>query len=509
MNASEIVNVINEVEAVAPVEQWTIEGVHVWPLIRIQLGMDLFAVGESKASKPERPSVWKTGIEFFSRYASCHMATWIDRCTGTANQENTDVLFLSDGVSFTVLDGKYYERFCDPLRSQLESLGLQSQMLTPLDRFYVPRFSTSRFIQPQLDWIRLKQKICWQNRSANEHLPGLNVALEKIRSLAPLAVPTLTNIRRDVSLVLAFSLYFEDLLERVRPQVCFLVSYYWLVGYGLVLSCKRKAVPSIDIQHGVQGPMHFAYGSWTKVPPYGYELLPTYFWCWTQRDADTVQEWSEATKGAHRCLVGGNLFLNFWKSNSSSLFRSCNNSVLEKAIALGADKQVLVTLQPGLLPEDFMQVLMSAIKSTVDSLHWWLRLHPLMLHERNKVKERFGQFANVDVDTATDVPLYALLRYMTVHVTHSSSTVLEAHEFGIKSVVCSRYGMELFSDQEKDGVVIYAETTEGLLAAIHTQREGRGSMEEAVAQGIEQVKASQRVLQQLLLDVIQVRDMKR
>lgn len=504
MTASEIVRVINEIEESVPVEEWTIEGIHVWPLIRIQLGMDLFAAGETVfPDSSGTPRAWKKAVSLFKNYTAYLAASWTDR-RGGADLRESQALFLSDGVSFTVLEGRYYERFCDPARSHLDSLGIPSLMLTPLDRFLVPRFSPSRFIQPRLDWIQVKHAIFWSNRADSEHLPGLNLTLERLRRAAPAIAPNLARIRRHTSLVLAFSRYFEDLLERVRPRICFLVSYYWLVGYGLLLACKRKGIPSVDIQHGVQGAMHFAYGGWSKVPPQGYELLPGYFWCWTQDEVAVIRKWTDATKGVHRPVAGGNLFLNLWKSRGPSFVNRFDDVLLQKTAVLGSDKQVLVTLQPGLLTEGLTQALLSAIKSTVDSLQWWLRLHPGMLRERENVREVFGHFANVDIDTATDVPLYALLRHMSVHVTHSSSTVLEAREFGIKSVVCSRYGIELFADQEKEGVALYAETKEELLQAIQKQRGLRGAVEYVMAQGSEQVNASHRLLQQLLVDASQV-----
>ena len=136
--------------------------------------------------------------------------------------------------------------------------------------------------------------------------------------------------------------------------------------------------------------MHLAYGNWSKVPSRGYEFLPAYFWCWSQDEADVIQRWSDATKGAHRPVVGGNLFLNLCKADILLSVRECGNLVGEKVAALGADKQVLVTLQWGLLTDEFTQVLSCAMKETMGSLQWWLRLHPSMLHERAKVKELFG-----------------------------------------------------------------------------------------------------------------------
>ena len=97
---------------------------------------------------------------------------------------------------------------------------------------------------------------------------------------------------------------------------------------------------------------------------------------------------------------------------------------------------------------------------------------------------------------------------MTVHVTHSSSTVLEANEFGIRSVICSRYGQALFPNQEKEGVLVHAETYEELLVAIDTQRRLKGAMERITVHGAEQVKASERALEQLLMDVAHIKSVR-
>lgn len=499
MKASEIVDQIIEIEAAAPVEQWTIDGIHVWPLIRIQLGTDLFKTHQSTRSDLSGAShVWRRGAACLRGWGAFSAASWLDRREGHADIGKAQALFLTSGVAFTALQGKYYERFCDPIRSYLDSRNISSLMLTPLDRFLVPRFSPSRFIQPQLDWIQIKHTIFRNNRRPVECLPGFESVFERLRQVAPAVVPKLDRVRHHVSLVVEFSRYFERLLEQVRPRICFLVAYYWLVGYGLLLACKRNGIPTIDLQHGTQGAMHRAYGNWTKVPAQGYELLPTHFWCWTDDEVAVIQRWAESTGGAHRPVVGGNLFLNLCKSNSLSSVRECDDLVRKKVGALGADKQILVTLQWGLLTDEFTRTLSRAIESTVDRYQWWLRLHPSMLQERKKVRKMFGHFPNVDVDMATDLPLYALLQHMTVHVTHSSSTVLEAYEFGIRSVVCSRYGQELFLNQEKEGVLIYAGTHEDLLMAIDKQRNLRGAMEQITAQGSEQVKMSYSVLDRLV-----------
>lgn len=64
---------------------------------------------------------------------------------------------------------------------------------------------------------------------------------------------------------------------------------------------------------------------------------------------------------------------------------------------------------------------------------------------------------NFELDMATDAPLYALLRHSDVHVTHSSSTVIEAEVFGVPSVIFSAYGAEFFPEQIAAGWALVAE----------------------------------------------------
>jgi hypothetical protein len=69
-----------------------------------------------------------------------------------------------------------------------------------------------------------------------------------------------------------------------------------------------------------------------------------------------------------------------------------------------------------------------------------------MLASRESVRALLTSTGNEhwDLDVATDQPLYALLRHVDAHVTHSSSAVVEAAEFGVPSVLFSEVGAELF-----------------------------------------------------------------
>ena len=94
-----------------------------------------------------------------------------------------------------------------------------------------------------------------------------------------------------------------------------------------------------------------------------------------------------------------------------------------------------------------------------------------MMSEREKIRQLLKQCqsANIELDLATDLPLLALLRHADVHITHCSSTVIEAESFGVPSVITHIIGTEGFPEQIASGMAISAYNTAELLAAIQVQ----------------------------------------
>jgi hypothetical protein len=120
----------------------------------------------------------------------------------------------------------------------------------------------------------------------------------------------------------------------------------------------------------------------------------------------------------------------------------------------------LVTLQWGLSDAEQFAPLADLIRHAQGRCAFWIRLHPVMLEQRAGIAARFTALGapNVFVDEPSDLPLYALLRHADVHLTHSSSTVIEAELFGVRSVVTSRYGAEIYPRQIDSGVALLVES---------------------------------------------------
>ena len=106
---------------------------------------------------------------------------------------------------------------------------------------------------------------------------------------------------------------------------------------------------------------------------------------------------------------------------------------------------MLVTLQFGLSPAEQLEPLANLLQEAGSRLCFWVRLHPAMLERRNEIRARLCSGSTVEIDECSDLPLQALLPYCDLHLTHSSSTVIEAAQFGVPSVLTTAYGGELFA----------------------------------------------------------------
>src|SRR5207253_11421849 len=107
--------------------------------------------------------------------------------------------------------------------------------------------------------------------------------------------PELPLVRKRVRWIRRMASFFRPRLERLRPSLAFVVNYYDARCMALILACRELGIRSVDIQHGVQGELHGAYGSWRRVPAGGYAVLPSIFWCWSGDEARTLRAWTDST----------------------------------------------------------------------------------------------------------------------------------------------------------------------------------------------------------------------
>lgn len=482
MKTSAIMDLINDLEARYQVDQWTFDGIHVWPFIRIKLSFDLFyryhvsspSGGAPQASLPSRALCLVKNNLKFAR------AVVTDFRKNAWPSKRAEVVFVSDGVSYALLEGSWYEKFCDPLISVLERQQRTTFLISPLHEYLVPRHSPSLFIQPCIDLVKVKNYLLPDSGTASnaflqEH-PDCCAYLAEQK--IPASLMDQRMVQAYVRMIQGISRLYCSVLERLKPSLVFLVSYYGIEGMAVNLACRRLSIPSVDIQHGFQGELHIAYARWNKVPVSGYELFPSYYWCWSDSDVETIRKWSAAVDRWHHPVAGGNLWLDMWQQGGQQVIDRYD-AVLQNALAPHRDAHhILVSLQPGLSDQTTLDSLLKAITRGKRAWRWWFRLHPCMLQERQQIKDllNLNGITDFELDLATDLPLYSLLRHLDLHITHSSSTVIEAQQFGIPSVIIHEFGTEFFPDQIRTGWARPAYTTEQILEAIQTQLDAKSGL---------------------------------
>ncbi len=489
VRVSALLDALNEVEERFPVLEWRVGGVQIWPSVRIAW---FFAQWESEyCTPPSSGGILPIGRtwRYFARLAE-GLFGYTRACIGDwraqdSVRDSRDAVFLSDGSSFVINRGMRYERFCDPLIEALQARKLTTLLLTPSHLYLRPRATASVFVQPQLDIAIFSAALLGSRWRDTAQLPQ-NAELRAVMAERDLDHPVLSEQRiiAAAARILSMAAVYERILSKVSPRLAFIVDYYNPSGMAFVLACRRRGIRAVDIQHGVQGELNPAYGRFPNSPINGFDLVPHSFWVWSEVEAQSIRNWA-GNAGAHRVVVGGNPWLDVWLAGCSQFVIEADQVVREMHAAAGGRKIALVTLQWGLSDAEQILPLLEIIRHAGEGWLWWVRKHPVMVVRGETVHSDLCQESGrVVIDKPSELPLYALLRHVDVHLTHSSTTVIEAANFGVASLVTGQLGVELFPDHIKNGTAKFAEgTIDRKIAALNAQAARRRSVERAPLRG--------------------------
>lgn len=452
--------ILNQLEAEDMTCHMQIKDVPIWPLLRIRW---FFSEWARFYTKNELFEVTSGKFKNYWQKLKPLLARVIDRRLLVPIQLeghlSADIVFLSDGISFAKLESDWYERFCDPLIEQAEQIGLRSVMWSPVDVRSSPTRSKIWSAQASLAFgTLLAAMLARIDRISTAQFALLDVLVSKLESFGYKATQfSRSKVVTDAYRVRILSRIFQRRLAIVKPRLACIVSYYSLEGMSFVWACKNLGIPVVDLQHGVQGPLHPAYAGWrvNGIRETTLALVPDCFWVWSSTEAEVIRQWGANTN--HQAYVGGNPWVNLWKEYAHPLPEIVRLTDKGKAIAMRASGKpiVLLTLQYGLEYAEQLMPLKTLIELAAKEYVFWVRLHPLMMDRREEIRH-FLDSQSVELDEVSDFPLPALLPYCYVHVTHSSSTVIEAGDYGILSLITSRFGVELFPEQLSAGMAVDA-----------------------------------------------------
>jgi hypothetical protein len=272
-------------------------------------------------------------------------------------------------------------------------------------------------------------------------------------------------------MIRAASRLFESLLAASGAKIAILAHYYNALGMAFVLACHRVGIPTVDVQHGWQLGDHAAYMDWCSLPPSGYELLPRLFWCWSQEEVDGINAWATGARTAHWAVLGGNPWHWYW-------LEGAGQDIGQRfQLPRTGSTNILVTVQPP--PVSALNTLRSVMEGCPKSWKWWLRLHP-RCRDAATVRATAAFFqgrADCVVEEAGRAPLPLLLQKVDLHITANSSTIIEAAEFGVPSIVLDPLSCETFKTEVARCMVFHAgdvDAVRQLASVLVTRRESAG-----------------------------------
>lgn len=462
---SSILDWITSFESQFPVAEWTVGGIHAWPLLRIKAANGLFhrlaGPGAGEGSHAEARASW---LRATARAALGQARTrLVDPAHAATARSPHDVVFLTDGLSVTRVQGRWYENFCDPMVDALAERGLRSLVLSTNVNPPTPRYAPTQPIALQLRALTVAARLGKGTERA--WLPELGPHLQ---AQGVAAAGLSLDVTRELALVRTLADHFKRVLARTGARLGVVVCYYNHVGMAFNLACRELGIPSIDLQHGVQGDNHRAYGRWTRLPAEGFALLPELFWCWREEEASAIKAWNGAAPGHHQPIVGGNLLLQRWET----LDPATRREELERLRGARGDRPLAIACTlSGLESEHELQELTHAMATGDADWFWWLRCHPARPRQADLLERLLAErgFERANVRLATQLPLYSLLRDCRLHVTARSSSVIEAQQLAVPSVFWSADGAEFFERELASGWAVQAAGPAGLVAAMRAQ----------------------------------------
>jgi hypothetical protein len=453
---SRSLDLINEFEETFEVDKWTVNGLHIWPAIRIPLmtawERQLYYTDDEFNNKQ---SIWKK-IKSESKLLWLAITTY----RSFSDEKKYDIGIWGYDFSRVLAGKKYYSPYGDALQD-LEFNKFKSVLCVDctiqkkrINHYYNIDISLYYFLNRYFSKIKsiiftgyfnipLEESIEWC-RMKNIPTTGL----------------TKKNIFYQYLLINSLKNEFINIIDKFEMRQCMKVCWYDLQGMALSWAAKESGIPCYDLQHGIAGGTNSrVYSRWRNVPKDGYEIMPDSFWCWTNDDAIAINEWGSKLNNPIQTFVGGNIWQRLWveKKQPIDIF-TANLSIKEYSSV-----RILYTLQSPLISNLLKDLIIQSPKNW----RWFVRCHPMWLDDMHTIIDEIENLgSNVDVVATTKILLPELLQMIDVHITGWSAVVYDAKYFGIRSIVCHPSAYELFENLIKNKDIVYIDNVDEIIDQI-------------------------------------------
>jgi hypothetical protein len=460
-----VTQILYQLEQTNELDHLTMEGINIWPMVRWCIGARLVKQQNQAVHKPGPSSedVLKSQLAHAAREIGSTKVPELLKQLNTAHfekyqnernnlpQSNSQILVVTRGAqNYFQIKEKWYSPILDPIVEKISlnhhvvkiETNPQSQVSKTLVH---PAYEFSSFhflIASLVNWTIRNKAL---PKFSDQSVTGLSQLRASLIGLAPEVSWETENFADTCFRMLRLAEFYRDLIQTLKIKAAFQSCFYHTDGFALSLACHQTGIPSVDIQHGEQGPYHPYYTHYSRVPKTGYEILPNHIWVWGTPYAKYIQHWDPLGTQCHKVIVGGHPWLQRIKQKSDDLIDNESNELLAQLKT--AEKSILVSLQYP-IPDPLPSLLIETLKEAPVSWIWVFRHHPLSpkahRDDLESTLNRYGS-TNYVIDDAKKMPLAILLNFIDHHVTQSSTVCHEAHASGVATTFINVIAKKAFA----------------------------------------------------------------
>jgi hypothetical protein len=450
-----IKNKIIEYENNFPVDEWSVDGVHVWPYIRIKLYIHLLSDLNDKSNKQQAITkiVKSRNLINKIKFPFKFIKSYYKLLSFFINLKQKNLIFFGSHFHRSNHMGIYFNRFFD---SMIDNHNLKSEIYTiEFQKVYNQNFNQSTIIP--LNKILNEYKLI-QKLKPNSSKKLKTIKLEGFGLFIQIIKKDIININKlniDEGSIVKWAIkikknsaFFKRMYNIVQPKRLIFLSYYGFDDLtSAIIAAHQLNIPVIDFQHGPQTNVHMAYCYWTKIPQKGFNTMPTEYWNWDKISSENIEKWANKTEAIKSKIVG-HPYLEYWIKKTSTLENK--------------KKLILYSLQTFALKDMFPEVIINLINNS--SNIWVLRLHPRSNFDETQLtlflKSKNVNEANFIIQDSIQVPLPETIANSLLHLTSFSGCLIEARMMGVPTILIHELGKEVFENYIDNDLVYYRHSSE-------------------------------------------------
>lgn len=436
------------IESDFPVDTWSVNGIHVWPYIRIKIYYTLIHFVEGTYNLKAYKKHQKKNAGFFKRLKTKFFELFY-YLNSIQRQTCQQVMFATLSLYRVGYEGLFFHKFFDAMikahhlegkTTIIEIQGIRAnsynrtglidgislrnghKILNRLTR-WLPQYKTSSIE------CNLPLYDSFFERILEDSCIGTNLDLEK------------DSLVKWANKIKATSIVYKKLFKKRRTQRFVTISYYGFDDMAAALfAANSLGVETVDFQHGPQTNVHMAYSSWTRMPKNGFNTMPKVYWNWDQKSKEHLSSWWKLMDGSK---IIGHPWLAITQSENQ-FYKNCDFLYTLQLINESNVKYFF--------PEQILKLMRR------DGVSWILRIHPRNGTGINLIQE-FLKKNNVpqehySIENPSTIPLATSLKSCGMHITNYSGCLIEASILKKQTIIIDQTGY-LFFKNYIDNELVY------------------------------------------------------